>query len=93
MRSPCPPHSIHLTLDHILTTVTSMDAAANSHNFGDLVFEETIRRALRKTPEQRLDTLRAAVRDAEQRGLVPKRDRAAHEKKLLCLIQQTSSRN
>ena len=60
--------------------------------FGALVFDETVRRALRKTPQQRLDMLCASLRDAQQRGLIPKRDRAAHEKRLLCLIQRASSK-
>lgn len=59
-------------------------------DFGALVREETIRRALRQTPEARLDMLRASLRDAEQRGMIPKRDRAAHEKRLLWLIQRAS---
>lgn len=62
-------------------------------DFGALVHEETIRRALRKTPQERLDSLSAALRDAEQRGMIPKRDRAAHERKLLWLIQQESLRS
>jgi hypothetical protein len=37
--------------------------------------------------------LRAALRHAEKRGLIPKRDRAAHEKRLLWLIQGQSSSN
>ena len=58
-----------------------------------LVFDETVRRALRKTPQERFDSLRAALRHAEKRGLIPKRDRAAHEKRLLWLIQGQSSSN
>lgn len=61
--------------------------------FGNLVFEETIRRALRKTPQEHLDMLSASLRDAEKRGLIPKRDRAAHEKRLLWLIQRESSKS
>ena len=69
------------------------EAAQREESFGDLVFQESLRRALRKTPQQRFDMLRAALRDAEKRGLIPKRDRAAHEKKLLWLIQRASSSN
>ncbi len=54
--------------------------------FGTLVFDETIRRALRQTPQARLEMLRASLRDAEKRGMIPKRDRAAHEKRLLKAI-------
>lgn len=64
-----------------------------NEEFGALVFEETIRRSLRKTPQQRLDQLVASLRDAETRGMIPKRDRAAHEKRLLWLIQHTSSKS
>lgn len=63
------------------------------NNFGDLVTDENIRRALRQTPQARLDMLRASLRDAEKRGLIPKRDRSAHEKQLLWLIQRSSSSN
>jgi hypothetical protein len=61
--------------------------------FGALVFEETIRRSLRRTPQMRLEMLRASLRDAEKRGMIPKRDRAAHEKRLLWLIQRASSKS
>jgi hypothetical protein len=59
--------------------------------FGALVRDEDLRRNLRKTPEQRLEGLCASLRDAEKRGMIPKRDRSAHEKKLLWLIQPSSS--
>jgi hypothetical protein len=68
-------------------------SADPSGAFGDLVFSETIRRALRQTPQARLDMLRASLRDAEQRGMIPPRDRSAHEKHLLWLIQRSSSNN
>lgn len=61
--------------------------------FGELVSQETIRRALRQSPQMRLDMLRASLRDAEKRGMIPKRDRAAHEKRLLWLIQRASSKS
>ena len=62
-------------------------------SFGELVFKETIRRAMRQTPQARLDMLRASLRAAEKRGMIPKRDRAAHEKHLLWLIHRASSSN
>lgn len=61
--------------------------------FGELVFRETVRRSLRQSPEARLAMLRASLRDAERRGMIPKRDRAAHEERLLWLIRGASSRN
>ena len=61
--------------------------------FGALVFDETIRRIRRQSPQIRLDLLRAALRDAEARQMIPKRDRAAHEKRLLWLIQDASSKS
>jgi hypothetical protein len=64
---------------------------ASQSDFGTLVFEETVRRSLRKTPQEHLETLCASLRDAEARGMIPKRDRAAHEKRLLWLIQRKSS--
>lgn len=66
---------------------------STDQDFGALVFEETIRRSLRKTPQERLEMLCASLRDAEQRGLIPKRDRAEHEKRLLWLIQRASSKS
>jgi hypothetical protein len=62
-------------------------------DFGDMVSRENLRRALRQTPQERLDMLCAALSDAEQRGMIPKRDRAAHEQRLLWLIQRKSSSN
>ena len=62
-------------------------------DFGTLVFDETIRRALRKTPQERLEMLRASLRDAEARGMIPTRNRAEHEKRLLWLIQHASSKS
>lgn len=61
--------------------------------FGALVFDETIRRSRRQTPQMRLDLLRASLRDAGERGMIPKRDRAEHEKRLLWLIQGASSKS
>jgi hypothetical protein len=61
--------------------------SAAAEEFGALVFDETVRRSLRKTPQQRLETLRASLRDAEKRGMIPKRNRAEHEKRLLAIIR------
>jgi hypothetical protein len=61
-------------------------------DFGALVFKETVRRSLRKTPEGRLEMLCASLQDAERRGLIPKRDRAAHEKRFLAIIEGASSK-
>jgi hypothetical protein len=66
---------------------------AQGMDFGALVFDETIRRSLRQSPQTRLEMLCAALRDAEARGMIPKRDRAAHEKRLLWLIQRASSKS
>ncbi len=61
--------------------------------FRALVFDETVRRSLRKSPQARLDMLCASLRDAEKRGNIPVRDRDAHEKRLLWLIQHASSKS
>ena len=82
--------------EQMIDSVNSGEQAvppARSAEFGKLVFNETLRRALRKTPQERLEMLCASLRDAEQRGMIPKRDRAAHERKLLWLIQHASSRH
>ena len=66
---------------------------ASETGFGGLVFDETIRRSLRQSPQARLDMLRAALRDAEKRGIIPIRNRSAHERHLQWLIQRSSSRS
>ena len=70
----------------------NLNEAAGS-SFGNLVFDETVRRSLRKSPQEHLEMLCASLRDAEKRGMIPKRDRAAHEKRLLWLIQRASSKS
>jgi hypothetical protein len=58
----------------------------------DLHLDETIRRNLRKTPEERVETLMAALREVEARGQWPKIDRKAKEQCILCSIRAKSSR-
>jgi hypothetical protein len=59
----------------------------------NLHFDETIRRNLRKTPEQRFETLMASLREAEARGLWPRVDRKAKEQRILCSIRERSSKH
>ena len=66
---------------------------ASETGFGGLVFDETVRRSLRQSPQARFDMLRASLRDAEKRGMIPPRNRAAHESHLKWLIQHASSRS
>ena len=61
-------------------------------DFGELAISETIRRNLRKTPAERVETVMSALRDTEQRGWWPKVDRQAKEKRLLCSIRERLSR-
>ena len=49
----------------------------------NLHLDETIRRNLRKTPEERVETLMAALREVEARGQWPKTDRKAKEQRIL----------
>jgi len=58
----------------------------------NLHLDETIRRNLRKTPEQRVETLLAALREVQARGQWPVTDRKAKEQRLLCSIRAKSSR-
>jgi hypothetical protein len=58
----------------------------------NLHLDETIRRNLRKTPDERVETLMAALREVEARGQWPKFDRKAKEQRLLCSIREKSSR-
>jgi hypothetical protein len=53
----------------------------------DLNTQETIRRNLRKTPDERLDTLLAALRETKARGWWPVVDRRAKEQQMLCSIR------
>jgi hypothetical protein len=57
----------------------------------NLHLDETIRRNLRKTPDERVETLMAALREVEARGQWPKTDRKAKERRLLCSIRKKSS--
>ncbi len=66
---------------------------ASETGFGRLVFDETVRRSLRKSPQARFDMLRASLRDSEKRGMIPLRNRAEHERRLQWLIQHASSRS
>jgi hypothetical protein len=58
----------------------------------NLHLDETIRRNLRKTPDERVETLMAALREVETRGQWPAIDRKAKEQRLLCSIREKSSR-
>ncbi len=58
----------------------------------NLHLDETIRRNLRKTPDERVETLMAALREVEARGMWPKVDRKAKEQRILCSIRAKSSR-
>ncbi|OHE79410.1 MAG: hypothetical protein A2107_01545 [Verrucomicrobia bacterium GWF2_62_7] len=58
----------------------------------NLHLEETLRRNLRKTPDERIETLMAALRDVEARGQWPQVDRKAKEQRILCSIRERLSR-
>lgn len=59
-----------------------------------LVDIETIKRNLRKTPEERLDTLVASVREAERLGLLPPpEDRKRKEERINCSIRKILSKS
>lgn len=52
-----------------------------------LVDIETIKRNLRKTPEERLETLITSIREAERLGLLPEpEDRKKKEERINCSI-------
>ncbi|MBI4378594.1 MAG: hypothetical protein HY578_05795 [Nitrospinae bacterium] len=58
-----------------------------------LVDIETIKRNLRKTPEERLDTLIGSIREAENLGIIPElEDRKKKEERINCSIQKRLSR-
>ncbi len=57
----------------------------------NLHFDENLRRNLRKTPDERVETLMVALREVEARGQWPKTDRKAKEQRLLCSIRKKSS--
>lgn len=65
-----------------------MGSSEDSQHFSVLALNETIRRNLRKTPAERLETLMVALRDTEHRGWWPRIDRHAKEQRLLCSIRQ-----
>jgi hypothetical protein len=81
------------TLNQGLEIVRAQSDQKKEASFGALVFQETLRRSLRKTPQERLEMLCASLRDAEMRGMIPRRDRREHEKQLLWLIQHASSKS
>ena len=56
----------------------------------NLHLDEMIRLNLRKTPAERVETLMAALREVEARGLWPKIDRKAKEQRILCSIRAKS---
>ncbi len=59
-----------------------------------LVDIETIKRNLRKTPEERLETLIASIREAERLGLLPApEDRKKKEERINCSIQKRLSKS
>jgi hypothetical protein len=66
---------------------------SNQRDFGLLVLNETIRRNLRKTPAERVETVMVALRDTERRGLWPAVDRRAKEQRLLCSIRAKLSKS
>jgi hypothetical protein len=57
----------------------------------NLHLAETIRRNARKTPDERVDSLLAALRETEARGWWPKTNRKAKEQRILCSIRAKSS--
>jgi len=59
-----------------------------------LVDIETIKRNLRKTPEERLETLTASIREAERLGLLPDHeDRKKKEERINCSIRKKLSKS
>ena len=50
----------------------------------NLHLDEMIRRNLRKTPDECVETLMAALRETAARGLWPTVDRKAKEQRILC---------
>jgi hypothetical protein len=60
-------------------------------DFGQLARSETLRRNLRKTPEERVETLMSALRYTAARGWWPVIDRRVKEQRLLCSIREKLS--
>ena len=59
-----------------------------------LVDIETIKRNLRKTPEERLETLTVSIREAERLGLLPDHeDRKKKEERINCSIRKKLSKS
>ena len=54
----------------------------------NLHLEETIRRNLRKTPDERVESLMAALRETEARGLWPQVDRKAKEQRIIRRLRE-----
>lgn len=54
-------------------------------------FDETLRRNLRKTVDERYETLMAALRHTYATGQWPVVDRRAKEQRMLCSIQRKLS--
>ena len=54
----------------------------------NLHVEETLRRNQRKTPDERVETLMAALRETAARGWWPKVDRKAKEQRILCSLRE-----
>jgi hypothetical protein len=59
----------------------------------NIYLDETIRRNLRKTPDERVESLMLALRETEARGWWPKSDRKSREQRLLCSIRKKSSKS
>ncbi len=58
-----------------------------------LVYIETIKRNLRKTPKERLETLTVSIREAEKLGLLPEpEDRKKKEERINCSIRKRLSK-
>ena len=80
-------------MDEVVKQANNSVNRAGESGFGNLVFDETIRRSLRQSPQARLDMLCASLRDAEKRGMIPHRNRAEHERQLKWSIQRASSKS
>jgi hypothetical protein len=70
-------------LSHRMSDALPLETASATTSTANLHLDETIRRNLRKTPDERVETLLAALREAEARGWWPKTDRKSKEQRLL----------
>ena len=52
--------------------------------------QETLRRNQRKTPDERVETLMAALRETAARGWWPKVNRKEKEQRILCSLRARS---